>query len=271
MLVYKYRSINKNTIESLVNATLHFSNPNEFNDPFDSNIRTNFNGASGKIVKHILQTDGLWLPDKIFDSNYENEEYLNRDIEVLNKKHSDFYFRKSAMCCFSKQKNNILMWSHYADSHKGIVLGFKVIEPSNMEEPGEFYFLKGNDERFVNMFSKNGEDPNILPIWPVLYSDNKPDELRIIEKTYDMFNKIRTKAKYWSYEEELRVIFLNPIGDKNVEFDREILQEAYFGINTSESDAELIKSIISKYYNSDIHFYKAVNSQTHYELNFIEV
>ena len=35
MNLYKYRPINKWTLEGLRNKTLHFSNPSDYNDPFD--------------------------------------------------------------------------------------------------------------------------------------------------------------------------------------------------------------------------------------------
>jgi DUF2971 family protein len=35
--------------------------------------------------------------------------------------------------CFSRSWNNILMWSHYGDRHKGICLGFDITEATAME------------------------------------------------------------------------------------------------------------------------------------------
>jgi len=35
---------------------------------------------------------------------------------------------KYGVLCFSRSWNNVLMWSHYADRHKGICLGFDVLD-----------------------------------------------------------------------------------------------------------------------------------------------
>ena len=37
-------------------------------------------------------------------------------------------FKKYVLGCFSKNYNNPTMWSHYGDSHRGIVLGFNPSE-----------------------------------------------------------------------------------------------------------------------------------------------
>jgi hypothetical protein len=37
-------------------------------------------------------------------------------------------FESYGVSCFSESWNSILMWSHYADRHKGICLGFDVPE-----------------------------------------------------------------------------------------------------------------------------------------------
>jgi hypothetical protein len=40
--VFKYREINKNTYQLLINREIWFSKPNTFNDPFECNINVEF-------------------------------------------------------------------------------------------------------------------------------------------------------------------------------------------------------------------------------------
>ena len=84
---------------------------------------------------------------------------------------------KLSVTCFSRSWNNILMWSHYGDKHKGICLGFDI--PDGM----------ARDVKYVGELEILG-DLNELP------NDGK---MRIINKLYEV------KYKGWCYEDEVRV------------------------------------------------------------------
>src|SRR6516165_6791682 len=67
---------------------------------------------------------------KIDDMNDPYEwRCVRSDVEesqlALERKERRIVELHSALC-FSKSWNNILMWSHYADKHRGICLGFDV-------------------------------------------------------------------------------------------------------------------------------------------------
>jgi hypothetical protein len=73
--------------------------------------------------------------------------------------------------CFSRDWHNPVLWSHYADSHRGICLGFEVV-----------------DERHLKAVS--------------YVSDRTPLQLPPTPETMEQLNF--TKYRDWSYEEELR-------------------------------------------------------------------
>ena len=81
MKLYKYYSVNKYSISTLVNNFCWFSDPETFNDPFDSNIVP-------------IQT--------IKNAQLSGAKFL----------------------CLSSQNDNLLMWSHYSDSHRGFCVEF---------------------------------------------------------------------------------------------------------------------------------------------------
>ena len=54
----------------------------------------------------------------VYSSHRPSQEVLKRTSEKIADVHGAL--------CFSRSWNNILMWSHYADKHKGICLGFDV-------------------------------------------------------------------------------------------------------------------------------------------------
>jgi len=74
------------------------------------------------------------------------------------------------MICFSKHWHNPLLWSHYADKHRGICLGFDV------------------DDRGLK---------------PVAYANERPS-LRVPPTMESINELLFTKFRDWSYEEELR-------------------------------------------------------------------
>ncbi|HEM7157971.1 TPA: DUF2971 domain-containing protein [Acinetobacter baumannii] len=84
------------------------------------------------------------------------------------------------ICSFSNNENSMLMWSHYAQQHEGIMV--------------EYFF--------------GGELPSGFGISKVSYAD---DEKRYKDKDEFIFNQfLLTKNKDWSYEREVRLFtFLN--------------------------------------------------------------
>ncbi|HXN72747.1 MAG TPA: DUF2971 domain-containing protein [Candidatus Acidoferrales bacterium] len=78
--------------------------------------------------------------------------------------------KRFGMICFSKRWSNPLLWSHYADKHRGICLGFDV------------------DDRGLK---------------PISYASRRP-RLKIPPTIEDMDRLLFTKFQDWQYEEEWR-------------------------------------------------------------------
>jgi Protein of unknown function (DUF2971) len=118
---------------------------------------------------------------------------------------------RHAILCFSRNWDNLLLWSHYGDSHKGVCLGFDILDG----EPGENY-----DTDVVYQ-------PNVLP---APRRDHRED------LNEDFANRLlRTKHESWSYEQEVRMfVALNDSPDANglrwIEFDARLaLREVIIG------------------------------------------
>jgi len=128
--LFKYMKINNYTRNNLINNELFFNNPEDFNDPFDSKIEVEFKGTIkdwyywASLRKNIdKKVIDKWREDEIlievgngiFEINPTKNDKILKDVTKFRYK----------ICCFSETKLSILMWSHYADSHKGICLCFK--------------------------------------------------------------------------------------------------------------------------------------------------
>lgn len=85
--LYKYQSFSLNTLSSLTENYLYFSNPNQLNDPFD------------------VASDSL-------EKKFKNLR--------LNK--NDF-----KLCSLSQINTSKLMWSHYTQEHTGICVGYNFL------------------------------------------------------------------------------------------------------------------------------------------------
>jgi hypothetical protein len=84
----------------------------------------------------------------------------------------------TGLLCFSADWTNPVLWSHYAEKHHGICLGFDLKREFAQR-------VKYEDKRILADLG-NDEDPSTL-------SENLQELLR------------RTKYRHWQYEEELRV------------------------------------------------------------------
>jgi hypothetical protein len=85
---------------------------------------------------------------------------------------------KLGMCCMSAKPNDILMWSHYAQSHRGLCLGFRTTD-----------------------------DSILWDAQPVEYSAEYPvvDYFRMTVEERVRAMLLR-KASHWAYEEEWRAM-----------------------------------------------------------------
>lgn len=231
MKIYKYFNFTEDLtkdkkIESFVENYLWFSKPKYFNDPFDCNME-----IINKYNEFLnLLADGA------------------KDFIIENTK--DF-----GICCFSTSNDNIHMWSHYAESHKGICLEY---DSTNFEDyfsnllkckcrlfevdyRKEFIDLNGTIE-----IEKNADYTRSLHISQIIKDPKLMDTL--FEKL--LCQKLK---KVWSNENELRLI-LGGLARKNnkdkellagykIPINRDLITGITFGFNTPSIIKEKIKEI----------------------------
>ena len=122
------------------------------------------------------------------------------------------------------------MWAHYADSHKGICIGYELEELPLKVRYDEIYPTLS--EKWIN------------GILEEQIADKDEFKKRFKEKYFiEIVEKIYlTKSKAWDYEEEWRLIQEKPI--KKIE--KSQIKSIYFGLKTDENN---IKTIIYKILN----------------------
>lgn len=157
--LFRYRPMGGNQIEAFEKDIIYAVTADMYNDPYDTLIKCDREGIK-EYLKHLLSVDSLSklkafiqqgndIPDeikkgsptapwdKIKEKLLEVEDFHSLQVSIdglINKLSSqiDLFFPVlaktaktfSAYACFSEVVDSILMWSHYASSHKGFVLEY---------------------------------------------------------------------------------------------------------------------------------------------------
>lgn len=187
----RYRSVSELARERtrrVVETGLHyFASPSSFNDPFDCRPNFTLEGTEDAVRTYLR---GMWarqapqLPEA--DRHAEVDAVLSdpsRDprIPENNKLFAAVYdsmvTAQVGVLCLSEVHNDILMWSHYADCHRGICLIYDT-----------------NYDFFAHAL-------------PVRYQRERPRVNPITQSNDQMLdNAIYTKSSAWAYEKEWRIL-----------------------------------------------------------------
>lgn len=185
---YKYLPFgaDKKSLNVITEGTIKFTCPLDFNDPFDC--------QPVSIVIDDVKNSSLYkrtIPE-IKISPAKRLTLENRVAKAMKSHVGTGRFQEKVLSIvgvlsLSKTYNNILMWSHYAEYHKGFVVGFRydMAELVDTQLPFE------------------------LPVLPVNYSnERKHFNYFVDERDYDVAGALLTKSDDWKYEEEVRVLDL---------------------------------------------------------------
>jgi hypothetical protein len=138
-IYYKYRPINFHTEQLLRNQEIYFSFGYEYNDPFDSKVRIDPSASVEEVLATLEETP---IPENT--KLFLRQKFKNNEIHPELHLHSVYEVAKTTIMssCFSSEPANVLMWSHYADSHRGICIGLANISDEKVPaiKFGEFYF-----------------------------------------------------------------------------------------------------------------------------------
>lgn len=166
------------------------------------------------------------------------------------------FWNRIGILCLSECYDNLLMWAHYADSHKGFVIEF--------DEQNTFF-----DQRV----SQNDE---LRYLRKVQYSETRPSRPFADIDSLDAF---LTKSSHWAYEQEWRMLLpleqatritqVKPIPVHLFTLPPSAFRSIYFGCR---ADASLVSDVmeILKYSPalSHVKMYRGSIDNQHFRLNF---
>lgn len=229
-MLYKYLDLPR--IDILQNSLIRFTQPGAFNDPFE--LKPSFDlmskkdiSAMNEAIKKNCSTDE--------ERKAKTAEELNKMLTTLamginrvtekienpvgcyslnnNEIASSVFDSKYGILSLTNDPNNLLMWSHYADNHRGFVLQFDE-----------------NHDFFKTSYFDNQE----FSLTKVEYSSERPvlsySNLHSPEVYY-------RKSPCWSYEQELRLI--KPLSEAS-----KIIEDHVYPIALFELPIEAVRGII---------------------------
>lgn len=252
MEIFKY--ISDNDFEKLKDSIfgknlIKFSKAKDFNDPFE--LKPHFTGIlNDELMEHFklpnIETNGL------FNIIANSKELLYKFVNNINMGMNDNF----GILSLTTEKDNLLMWSHYANSHKGFVVEFD----SNND-----FFNTQIDAKFF--YGKLHE---------VKYSEKRPSgKLADFE---DITSVCLIKNKEWKYENEYRMFMPLEKAKSSTndlflfEFPSKMIKAVYLGCNMSiENKNLLIELLKSEQYLKHIEIFQSIISEEDYKLVFNKI
>jgi hypothetical protein len=177
-----------------------------------------------------------------------SKELLYKHVSLLMRtalsEIRDRDFSKVGICCFTEKFDDLLMWAHYADGHKGFCL-----EYDTRQEP----FTKLHKVNYV---------PSVPKLNSNKFLDGSEEPSGIIEAY------LTTKYIDWSHEQEWRVLHK----EKNKVFylSSTTLNGIYFGSKMDLVNFEII-ALILKGQNPNVKLYQMDKDPTDFKIKATEV
>lgn len=287
--LFRYRNCSEDNIDAFDNDTIYAVSPTLFNDPYDALFRYDRETIirafemglgldTGKaLLHHIADTDTVpesfvyiygkkhsdELKKQVRDNKNNLDEYVESlfnnfqphkaeflsGVESLLEESCRIIKQGATVACFSEKVDSVLMWSHYANYHKGFVLE---------------YDLRNFEMKCGHCEKRNScQIMTLGNIYPVLYSDKRYDATHhaiafateVQAKNNDgghfplpdimvSLKAFLHKSSLWEYEKEWRLI-LNRVGcDYSKPID--IMQKPtgiYYGSNISSINRKILHSL----------------------------
>jgi len=185
----------------------------------------------------------------------EGNQRARNSYEQVKKQWSEFIpdFR---IFCLSEINNNLLMWSHYSEKHRGVVIELEGIDALDSA------WLAAQPMTYQS-------SPPMLatiPEWIKIITGQQSIDLLSLFPKYAC-----TKTPEWAYEKEWRVVSFKRKGETghytDYPFNPQELRSVYLGCDIPDDDANDIISLL-KYDLSHVKVYRAKKLNRERKLSF---
>lgn len=283
--LYKYKGFSVDSLDLLISDQLFFADPTSFNDPLDCKPSVKDNIGDVNILEEILRKlcadnqrkelevaankikyRGVRTLEKI-DSlgELEAQKLIGRIaeyVEMFGDSHigSLVYHIKNyllqnytnGILSLATNHNCPLMWSHYADQHKGFCIGYDV----SVNQFQDIRPLNYGGNRSITT----------QQIYDMLFNNNESVKVAAKKEIDDVV--LLSKAESWQYEKEYRVI--SPQGLQNSPFR---LSDVTFGLRFKQSAKYAVMRALSSQGNmlaprqNNVDFYEMTISDDSFSMS----
>jgi len=190
--LYKFRSFQNRSrswvSQTLLESKIYFSHPDDFNDPFDVAPVFRLAGKpTDPAFARAMRREELQshlergrTRKQIRELRHQEGVPLERLAEAVIESHRRDLRNSTRILCLSANRTHPLQWSHYANGHQGLCIHFKACSGTWAGGAREVIYRKPRVPIDIPLSTQSG--------WELVDS------------------MVLTKADFWRYEREYRVI-----------------------------------------------------------------
>jgi hypothetical protein len=241
--LYYYCPFDDYAVDILEKKRLFLKSPKDFNDPFDCNAFSLRIGSAKfyrrGLLSDLKKTEISKNQKKRIRQVLENKLYEEDAFWPAVRFGMQSEIEKAGVFSFAERFDNFLLWSHYADKHKGICFEF------------EFKYMPIDLSKITKVNYKKQ-----MPI--IQYSQQK--------NYHSIFD---TKSNIWKYEKEWRAV-VNGKARTHVQFGNRTLNAVICGIGMVDNDIHKIIGYCLGFPNKP-RLFKALRSARKFQVQFEEI
>ena len=242
-ILYKYRNFDARSISMLANNQIYFASLLDFNDPFDCVAHEHlFETHTPQSLELLARLHPQVSPEntaRLIEAIQRHPEI--KKIIAEQKIALPKFLNETGVLCLSACNDSILMWSHYANYHKGFCIGFKNNIGLQDSLIREVSYTKARSNDFIPLY---------------LFSQIATTE-EAIDNLLQLF--IFTKYIDWQYEQEWRII-----GEKGIAiYPHDCIEHIIFGLKMPLEERNTIHYLLK---NKNVNFFEAVKSKQHFSI-----
>jgi hypothetical protein len=254
--LYKFKAADERCMSHLedivIHSKLYLSSPKQFNDPFDMAAEITAIGSLNDLLVRI--DDSPAVPESDKQSKKDEVRQIVENIGVKGyfqngpnvfrdtlDKTGVFSFTTTKVNDRSSGPRNVLMWSHYGDSHSGVCLQFEIAQELSL----------------------------LRELVRVQYHHEFP-RVNWLSRTYesDLFKVLSNKDVCWGYEHEWRFI-LHECANTYLSISPHALTSIIVGCKMKDEKLRAILEMLAKRKSSGkppVKLFKTTMSKQKYEL-----
>jgi hypothetical protein len=257
-MLYRYLSWqNPNHKKLLTDNEVYLAQASSFNDPFDCQLEIKWNNDPQVLRENLEPLARRDFPEL---SPEEIRNLINKQVaEVLDAGFEEKKRRRLTqimdqgfgILCLTETRSSPLMWAHYANSHRGICVGF---DRDGLEEVGTHI----HDSRGFGSHIYKVQYCHELPVFDTA---DPPPQGEMVRRA------VRTKSSDWSYEREYRFVVGLKDNTRTWRYSNDALAEVILGCRIDPTDEQRIREILQK---KDLRpaLFRAVIRRGQYALDF---